>query len=124
MTYHWYVPPGRHLYTQQLGRRREVRVHFIGSHLHPYGEYVEIKDVTDNKVIFRSEATPLKGQPGIAELSAFSSIKGVTLHNDHDYAITTQYNNTTDHPIDAMAILYLYFHNKRLEDQIKQLFKS
>ena len=33
------------------------------------------------------------------------------LYADHEYEIVTTYNNTTDHEVDAMGVIYIYFAN-------------
>jgi hypothetical protein len=37
---------------------------------------------------------------------------GIPFKKDGQYSLVAEYNNTTGHPIDAMAILYLYLSEK------------
>ena len=46
----------------------------------------------------------------ITEIPAYSDVEGFRMLKDHHYEIEAHYNNTTDHDIDAMASIYLYYH--------------
>ena len=52
---------------------------------------------------------------GIEEMEQYSSTSGIELFADHRYELVTEYDNTTGRPIDAMAIVYLFFHDKSFE---------
>ncbi|MGE0489694.1 MAG: hypothetical protein AB7S38_10820 [Vulcanimicrobiota bacterium] len=111
-TAHWVVPPGRDtnstLVTRYLGLTEDVRVYYIAVHLHPYAESLELKDLTTGKTIFKSLVTPAKGRIGIEKIEDYSDPKGMMLYKDHEYELVSVYNNTTDHDVDSMAVLYLY----------------
>ena len=42
----------------------------------------------------------------------YSSDEGFPLYKDHVYEIEALYNNTTDHDVDAMAMMVLYYYPK------------
>jgi len=112
--YHWMVPPGRHQYRYQLESKFlanlpfDTTVHYINAHLHPHGEFVELRDMTTGHTVFRSTAVNDAERSSVMKLTDFSSEEGVVIHRDHQYEMVAGYHNTTDHDIDAMAILFLY----------------
>jgi len=112
--YHWMVPPGRHQYRYPLESKFlaslpfDTTVHYINGHLHPHGEFVELRDLTTGNTVFRSTATNNAERSGLTALTDFSSEEGVVIRRDHQYELVAEYDNTTDHDIDAMAILFLY----------------
>ena len=38
--------------------------------------------------------------------------EGFRVYRDHKYELEALYDNTTDHDVDAMAMMYLYYHPK------------
>lgn len=119
--YHWMVPPGKHQYRYPVESKFladlpfDTTVHYINAHLHPHGESIELRDVTEGKTIFRSVAVNNAARSGIEKLTDFSSTEGVLIDRGHQYEMITEYNNTTDHDIDAMAILFLYLLDKTFD---------
>ena len=116
LIYHWMVPPGRHTYRHTLPGKSmtpfDTTVHYINCHVHPYGEYVELRDATANKTLFRANVTNLKDTIGVQNIDVFSSVKGIRVYANHEYEMITEYNNTTQQDIDAMALLYVYMVDK------------
>jgi hypothetical protein len=115
-TGHWYVPPGRQTYRHQLGRldRRmqfDTTVHYIASHLHPFGESLELIDLTTGKTVFSAKARDFPDRIAVEEITHYSSPEGLLIERYHEYEIVAVYNNTTDHEIDSMAVMYLYLHD-------------
>jgi hypothetical protein len=53
----------------------------------------------------------------------YSSTEGFVLYPDHEYEIESVYDNRSDAPVDAMAVMYLYHHplnNERITYPIPQ----
>ncbi len=46
----------------------------------------------------------------IAEIPAYSSSEGFKIYPDHAYQIEASYTNETDHDVDAMAVMDLFYH--------------
>ena len=119
--YHWMVPPGRHQYRYQLESKFlanlpfDTTVHYINAHLHPHGEFIELRDLTTGQTVFRSSATNNAERSGLTTLTDFSSDEGVVIRRDHQYEMVAEYDNTTDHDIDAMAILFLYLRDQTFD---------
>lgn len=109
---HFYVPPGRHEYHQALVKQpalANTRIHFIKVHLHPYGESVELFDKTAKKSVWKGLAQMDPKRPVILSVESYSSSEGLRVYSDHEYEVIGVYNNTTDHPVDAMALLRVQY---------------
>jgi len=108
---HWMVPPGK-----QITRKRyesflpiDGTVHFAWAHLHNYGVYMRLTDVTTGKVLFQANVENEPDRDQIANISQYSSAEGFQLYKDHVYEIEAAYDNTTDQDVDAMAMMVLYY---------------
>jgi hypothetical protein len=112
-TFHWMVEPGRHEYRSRVsGQLRlpfDTTLHYATAHLHPYGESVEIRDLTTGESLLRLGAEQYSDRVGIARMGEYSDAAGIPFPADHDYELVTVYDNPTPRPIDAMAIVYLFF---------------
>jgi hypothetical protein len=110
---HWLVPPGKHNYPAiqngQLALTKDIKVHYIWMHLHPYGESMSLKDKTTGKIIWTGKAKNIGDKAVVLETDHFSSSEGVWLYKNHQYEVLTTYNNRTSKKIDAMALLYMYY---------------
>ena len=64
-TGHWVVKPGleeRHtLVTKQLNLTFDTRIHYIGAHLHPFAETLELRDLTSGESLYTVRARPRNG---------------------------------------------------------------
>ncbi|HXV76850.1 MAG TPA: hypothetical protein VD788_11100 [Candidatus Polarisedimenticolaceae bacterium] len=109
---HWIVPPGkqktRYRYTDFVPV--DGRVHFGWVHLHNYGVYMRLTDVTTGDVLFQADVENEPDRDQIRRISNYSSEEGFPLYRDHVYEIEALYDNTTGHDVDAMAMMVLYYH--------------
>jgi hypothetical protein len=114
---HWMVPPGRQVLKSPV-RPRDVpadgNVHFVKLHLHPYGRSVSLWDKTDNREVWTGSAENHPTKAFLTSTDTYSSTTGFPVYKDHEYELTTIYDNPTDHDIDAMAVLRLYVHSTEL----------
>ncbi|HTS18917.1 MAG TPA: hypothetical protein VMP11_15195 [Verrucomicrobiae bacterium] len=113
VTFHWMVPPGRHAYRSkvvagQLNLSEPTTVHYATAHLHPYGESLELYDLTAQRSVLKIDARDYSDKVGVARMGEFQSEAGMLITPAHQYELRAEYNNTTSAPSDAMAILYLY----------------
>lgn len=110
---HWMVPPGL-----QLTRKRysgdflgvDVTIHTAVVHLHNHGRYMRLTDLTRGEIVWQSDVVYESDRAQIVEIPIYSSAEGFVMRKDHEYEVEVLYDNTTDHDVDAMAMLYLYFH--------------
>ena len=108
---HWMVPPGLQK-TRKLDKNIvpiDGTVHFAWAHLHNYGVYMRLTDLTDGKVVFQADVQNEPDRDQIANISHYSSQEGFRIYKDHIYEVEALYNNTTDHDVDAMAMIVLYY---------------
>jgi hypothetical protein len=117
VTYHWMVPPGRHTYrakvvANELNLTAPTTLHYATAHLHPYGESLELYDVTAKQSVLKIQAEDYRDKVGVARMGEFQSEKGVVITPTHQYELRAEYNNTTPIASDAMAILYIYLLEK------------
>jgi hypothetical protein len=117
VTYHWMVPPGRHTYSaqvpaSQLNLTAPTTLHYATAHLHPYGESLELYDLTAQQSVVKIQAEDYRDKVGVARMGEFRSEPGVIITPDHQYELRAEYNNTTSSDSDAMAIFYLYLLEK------------
>lgn len=113
---HFAVPPGRHVYRSTVQGDSKIpfdtTAHHLSAHLHAYGESMELIDVTAGKSIYKAVATNNSRQTGIELMTDLASEAGIPIYRNHVYELVATYNNTTDHVIDAMAVVYIYYRDK------------
>ncbi len=118
-TGHWQVPPGPHTnltrVEEELKLPFDTTAHYITSHLHPYAQWQELRDLTDGSVVYRVQPRASQDGRTLIEIPAYSSPNGLPLFADHDYQLVTHYLNTTAEPITAMSIMFLYCLDKEFQ---------
>jgi len=121
-TSHWVVEPGveelNYNVTTMLDLPYDTRVHYIGVHLHPFAEHLELIDITDSITIFKTSIKNYAEKIGIDNITYFSNNSGIPLYADHQYALNYRANNTTDTIQDMMAAMYLYLLDKELQQNL------
>lgn len=110
---HWMVPPGKHVYRSVLPAGltipADTTLHYAYVHLHAYGNSLELVDLTEGHSIFKANARHYATGPDIEKSDIFSSEAGVPVYKNHSYELVAEYDNTSAKPVDAMAMIYLYF---------------
>ena len=116
---HWILEPGREenhtLVTRLLDLPYDTTLHYVAVHLHPFAEYVELRDLTARRTVYRSRARNVPGRIGLAEVEYFSSAPGLPIYKDHEYEVVSVYNNTSGGRQDSMATMFLYLAAKDLD---------
>lgn len=119
---HWLVGPGRSttqtLVTKMMKIKEDTTINVIDVHLHPFGEWVELRDLTAAETVFRSETVQREGGIGLHSVQAYRSADGLPVYADHEYALVTSYNNTRGEPSDAMAIMYIGLHDRNFDPRL------
>ncbi len=113
---HWVVEPGREenrtLVTNWMKVPFDTTVHFVGVHLHPFAESVSLRDLTTNELVFRSAASGPKDRIGLTSVESYSSQEGFPIYRDHDYELSSVYQNTSNESQDSMAVMFFYVLDK------------
>ncbi len=111
-TGHWVVKPGREVnhtrVTTMFDLKADTTIHYIAVHMHPFAESLELRDMTTDETLFKSDVRNYDGQIGLAHVDHLSSPEGIVVHADHEYEIVSTYNNTSDQDQDSMAVMYVY----------------
>jgi hypothetical protein len=112
---HWIVPPG-----PQTTRMRwwdflpiDATVHYAVVHLHNYGVYFRLTDVTTGEMLWETRVVNEPDRMQISRIPVYSSAEGFPIFADHEYEIEAHYDNTSGRDVDAMASIYLYYHPSR-----------
>lgn len=121
-TVHWAVPPGKQVYptnvTKMMNLTYDTTLHYAISHLHPYAESLELRDITTGKSLFKVHAHNFNHGMGLSRVDDFSSKQGIPLFKDHDYELVSVYNNTTSVNQDAMVGMIMFLLDKEYEGPI------
>lgn len=108
---HWVVDPGpstnHSLVTKVMNVRYDTTIHTIDVHLHAFGQWAELRDLTTGETVFRAEAEQLGRGIGLSRVQSYASARGLPVYADHEYALVSAYDNTSGATQDAMAIFYL-----------------
>lgn len=84
-------------------------VHYGIVHLHPPAKSMSLTDVTDSKVLWQVDVK--QADPGqVARVPAYTSDTGFPLYREHEYEVEAKYDGAGGAPVDATAIMYLYYH--------------
>ncbi|MDJ0523587.1 MAG: hypothetical protein QNJ90_16070 [Planctomycetota bacterium] len=84
------------------------RVHAIGGHLHPYGEFIEMRRHGTDELIFRAEMRKADKLEDM-RLDTYCDPVGFFIRRGEKLHITTVYDNKSDQKIDAMGGLLLLY---------------
>jgi hypothetical protein len=96
-----------------------LRLHAAAVHVHPFTTSITLYDVTDKKVIFRSNVINHTSSIGLTTIDALSSEEGIWLYANHNYELTMDVNNTSDREQDMMGSMFLFFYDSELDAKLK-----
>ncbi len=105
---YWIEPRTQDTKTRVIEVPFEGRVHAIGGHVHPHGEFIELARERDHKVLFTArllKAEKLEDQ----RLTTYQSTKGFYVRRGEQLRITAYYDNPTDEKIDAMGGFFVLY---------------
>lgn len=119
-SYHWQLPPGREVRTTLITRtmlklKYDTTIHHIVAHMHPFGESLALKDLTSGEILFQSNMKNYADRIGVEKVEHYSSAEGIPVYKDHEYALISTYNNTSNEIHDAMAIMYFFLLDKEFK---------
>jgi hypothetical protein len=112
-TGHWVLPTGRSEYhtlvTDQMAIPYDTKLHFIGVHVHPYSESLELRDLTAGRTVWKGAQKSSAQRRGLDWIELFSSPEGIPIHAGHQYELVSVYQNPSGEGADAMATMFLYY---------------
>lgn len=119
---HWKIPVGKKTYRSSIDNQLQIkdslRLHAGIIHVHPFATSIALFDKTLQSSVFKSKITNHKNKIGLAKVEAFSSSKGIWLYENHSYDLVLEVNNTSSISQDMMGSLFLFFHDKQLQENI------
>lgn len=109
---HWVVKPGREEnhtnVTRYMNLPFDTKVHYVAVHLHPFAESLELRDLSENRTVYKSQARSFTDKIGLEHVDEYSSVEGFKLYADHEYELISIYNNISGEDQDAMAVMFMY----------------
>ena len=121
-TGHWVIPTARdtvsYNVTRLLSLSGNTKLHYAGVHVHPYCEYLELKDLNTGEIVFKSNITHDPKVMKMTRIEVFSSAAGIMMFADHEYELTCTTNNRSLKEQDMMAVMLLYLHDQEMEEVI------
>jgi hypothetical protein len=104
----FFVPPGRHQKEATFRLDFNGKIHFMGAHIHPYSESIEILNVSRNELVWKGRSkTDEKGET--AGMEIYSSSEGYPVRAGETYTVRSTYNNPKQDHIDAMAGVFIFY---------------
>jgi hypothetical protein len=104
----YFVPPGRHEQQKTFALPFDGRIHFIGTHIHPFGESIELVNEARRERVWKGvKKTDDSGQTIGMEI--YSSPEGYPVQALETFRLISTYANPTAKPIDAMAGVFLFY---------------
>ena len=108
MPHLFFVPPQRHQQGTVVTLGFKGRIHFMGTHVHPFAESMVLRNMAREERVWKG--TSIRGDSGsMTGFEVFSSVEGYAVQPGEAYRITSSYDNPTDGPIDAMAGLFIMY---------------
>lgn len=101
----YFVKPGRDERGADFQLPHDARIHFMGTHLHPYGVSVELTNVTRRQRVWRGA----RRTDGSGYMEIFSNAEGVPVRAGETYRVSAVYDNPNKAPVDAMAGIYILY---------------
>ncbi len=125
---HWVIFPGEAEYrfdvTTQMQLRDSTTLHHAAIHVHPFTKSLQLRDKTENRLLFESKSTNHIGKIGLEEITYFSDADGIMLYPDHNYELVLQVNNTTEINQDMMASMFLFLYDAEMDDKLRSYRSS
>jgi len=104
----YFVPPGRDEKQVTFEIPFDGKIHFLGTHIHPYGVSIELFNVSRGELVWKGSR---KMDPAgrMKAMEVLSSSEGYSVRSGEKYRVTAVYDNPTPDPIDAMAGLFMLY---------------
>jgi hypothetical protein len=122
-TGHWIAGTGKNEYRTIIGKipgiKRPSTVHVATAHLHPYADTLELWDKNENKLVLSIVAKNYLNRTGFHNVSVFKHEEGILIYPEINYELVCKVNNTSSVNQDMMAVLFLYFRDDEIMNNLK-----
>jgi hypothetical protein len=104
----FFVPPGRHESQATFQLPFNGTIHFIGTHIHPHGEAIELYNVSRQESVWQGHR---KNDPEgrTIGMEVYSSQEGYAVRAGDSFNVKSIYVNPTRQEIDAMAGAFIFY---------------
>jgi hypothetical protein len=101
----FFVPPGTDERQTTFVLPFNGRIHFLGTHIHPFGQSVELYNVSRDELVWRGQRQVQPAGP----MPVYSSSNGYEVRAGETYRITSVYKNPNQQKVDAMAGIFMLY---------------
>ena len=101
----FFVPPGRDERQLTFVLPFSGKIHFLGTHVHPYGVSVELYNVSRKEQVWKGTREKQPDGP----MQVYSSGNGYPVRAGETFRITSVYQNPNEDNIDAMAGIFMLY---------------
>ena len=108
MPHLFFVPPERHEQETVVSLGFDGRIHFMGTHVHPFAESLELHNLTSGERVWKGSSVSGDTEK-MTGFEVYSSADGYPVRSADVFRLTSVYNNSTESPIDAMAGLFILY---------------
>ncbi len=108
MPHLFFVPPGRHQHESTFKFPFNGRIHAMGTHIHPHGQSIELFNLTRQENVWEGKKKT-NDQGEMVAMEVYSNPEGYPVRSGEAYRVRSVYQNPTDHKIDAMAGLFIFY---------------
>lgn len=105
----YFVKPGGETRGATFQMDFNGKIHFMGTHIHPYGLRVELFNISKNELVWRGVR---KTNGPAAQMEMYSDPQGYSVKAGEIYRVVAAYENPTKAPVDAMGGLYILYSRK------------
>jgi hypothetical protein len=104
----FYVPPNGQSEETSFELPFDGRIHFIGAHIHPYAEAIELFNVTRKERVWKGSRQSDAANKMVG-MGVYSSSQGYAVHAGDSFRLSSVYGNPTRSDIDAMAAVFFFY---------------
>ena len=103
----FYVPLHRHEQQITIELPFDGRIHFIGTHIHLFGESIELFNVSRQERVWKRTMKP--DRVGSAHMEVYSSAQGYPVRAAETHRLTSIYDNPTSHDVDGVTGIFMFY---------------
>ena len=108
MPHLFFVPPKRHQQEAVIRLGIRGRIHFMGTHVHPHAEFVELHNLSRGERVWKG-VSKSDDSGEMTGFEVYSSGEGYPVSPGEIYRLISAYDNPTGREIDAMAGLFVMY---------------
>jgi len=102
------APPGTSVESTDLTLPAGHTIHVIGTHIHPYGQSIELVNTQRHETVWKAVGT--RGADGkLVSMPLYSDSAGYPIKPGDRFELIATYNNPTQHLVDAMAGVFILY---------------